>query len=143
SLLEDQDYIRSFLATSRARLLHNRLAAESLLSEAGVAFHDRGNAGLFMWIDLGPFLPVAETGGDGWAAQKLIAERLVQAGVVLQSGETYRAPRPGWFRLTFSLDEESMREGIRRRVPLPSARSVVVGALKLGHTTPVLDDVEK
>ncbi|KAI0420287.1 PLP-dependent transferase [Xylaria grammica] len=124
SLLEDQDYIRSFLATSRARLLHNRLVAESLLSEAGVAFHDHGNAGLFMWVDLRPFLPVAETGGDGWAAQKLIAERLEQAGVVLQSGETYRAPRPGWFRLTFSLDEESLREGIRRLSRVISGASV-------------------
>ncbi|KAF2964933.1 hypothetical protein GQX73_g8650 [Xylaria multiplex] len=114
SLLEDQDYIRSFLDKSRARLLQNRLAAESLLSEAGIAFHDAGNAGLFMWIDLSPFLPVAETNGDSWAAQRLIAERLEQAGVILQSGESYRAPEPGWCRLVFSLEEESLREGIRR-----------------------------
>ncbi|KAI0531850.1 pyridoxal phosphate-dependent transferase [Xylaria digitata] len=68
SLLEDQDCIRSFLDKSRVRLLQNRLLAEPLLSEAGIAFHDAGNAGLFLWIDLGPFLPVAETNGDGWAA---------------------------------------------------------------------------
>ncbi|GAP84010.1 putative classes I and II family [Rosellinia necatrix] len=114
SLLEDQDYIRSFLEESHARLLQNRLLAESLLSRAGIDFHDKGNAGLFIWLDLNPFLPITETNGDGWSAQRLLSERLEQAGVSMSTGESYRAPEPGRFRLVFSLDEASLREGIRR-----------------------------
>ncbi|KAI0445492.1 PLP-dependent transferase [Xylaria telfairii] len=114
SFLENQEFIRSFLEKSHARLLHNRLVAESLLSQAGIGSHDKGNAGLFMWLDLSPFLPLKETTGDGWSAQRLLSERLDQAGVSMSTGETYRAPKPGMFRLVFSLDEESLREGIRR-----------------------------
>ncbi|KAI3318157.1 PLP-dependent transferase [Xylariaceae sp. AK1471] len=114
SFLEDQEYIRTFLETSHAGLLRNRLLAESLLSQAGIRFHDQGNAGLFIWLDLGPFLPVKETNGDGLSAQRLLSERLEEAGVSMSTGESYRAPEPGRFRLVFSLDEESLREGIKR-----------------------------
>ncbi|KAI0491165.1 PLP-dependent transferase [Xylaria cf. heliscus] len=114
SLLEDEDFIKSFFENSRARLLHNRLLAESLLSQAGIGFHDKGNSGFFIWLDLSPFLPIEQTKGDGWAAQRLLSQRLYVAGVFMSTGESYRAPDPGMFRLIFSLDEETLREGIRR-----------------------------
>lgn len=72
------------------------------------------NAGLFIWMDLSPYLPVSETNGDGWAAQRLLSDRLQQAGVYLSDGGTYRAPTPGKFRLVFSVDEDILREGIKR-----------------------------
>ncbi|KAI0405233.1 PLP-dependent transferase [Xylaria palmicola] len=105
---------RPFLEKSRARLLRDRLLAESLLSQAGIRFHDQGNAGFFIWLDLSPFLPIAEAKGDGWLAQRLLSERLEQAGVSMSTGEAYRAPEPGRFRVVFSLDEESLKEGIQR-----------------------------
>lgn len=114
SFLEDQEHVRSFLEKSHLRLLQHRLLAESLLSEAGIPFHDKGNAGLFIWLNLSAFLPVKGSNGDGWWAQRLLSERLEQAGVSMSTGESYRAPEPGMFRLIFSLDEPSLREGIRR-----------------------------
>ncbi|KAI0454571.1 PLP-dependent transferase [Xylaria acuta] len=113
-----------FTEKSNARLLHHRLVAESLLSQAGIGFHDKGNAELFIWLDLSPFLPVKETNGDGWSAQKLLLERLEQAGVSMSTGESYRAPDLGMFRIIFSLDEESLREGIRRISRVVSGASV-------------------
>ncbi|KAI0197338.1 pyridoxal phosphate-dependent transferase [Xylaria flabelliformis] len=124
SLLENQDFLRSFLEKSQARLLHNRLLAESLLSQAGISFHDKGNAGFFIWIDLSPFLPIEETSGDGLKAQKLLSERLEEAGVSMATGETYRAPEPGMFRVIFSVDEDTLREGIRRISRVVSGASV-------------------
>jgi hypothetical protein len=41
-LLEDQDYVDTLLAKSSALLSKHRLIAESLLSQAGITFHDKG-----------------------------------------------------------------------------------------------------
>ncbi|KAI0909023.1 PLP-dependent transferase [Ustulina deusta] len=114
SLLEDRGYVRSLLEKSQTRLLRNRLLAESLLSEVGFDFHNDGNAGFFIWLDLSPFLPVKETNGDGWAAEELLSERITKEGVTMATGRAYQAPEPGRFRFIFSLDEETLREGIRR-----------------------------
>ncbi|KAI1753399.1 hypothetical protein F4782DRAFT_497949 [Xylaria castorea] len=102
----------------------NRLVAESLLSQAGTGFHDKGNSGLFLWLDLIPFLPIGETTGDGWKAQRLLSERLEQTGALMSAGETYRTPVPGTFRLIFSLHEKSLRDGLRRISRVVSGRFV-------------------
>ncbi|KAI1424379.1 PLP-dependent transferase [Xylaria sp. FL1777] len=114
SFLGDQAYVRSYLKKARASLWHNRQLAESLLSEASIDFYKEGNAGLFIWVDLSSALPLKEANGDGWLAERLLLERLVQAGVSLSPGKEFRALRPGRFRLVFSLDEETLREGIKR-----------------------------
>ncbi|KAI0814345.1 PLP-dependent transferase [Xylaria sp. FL0064] len=114
SFLEDQAYVRSYLEKARARLLQNRLLAESLLSAASIDFYNNGNAGLFLWLDLSSALPLKEANGDGWLAEKMLSERLAKAGVTMSTGKAYRAPLPGRFRLLFSFDEDSVRQGIQR-----------------------------
>ncbi|OTB00780.1 hypothetical protein M426DRAFT_15136 [Hypoxylon sp. CI-4A] len=113
-LLEDQAYLAKFLEKSRATLQRGRLLAEELLAQVGISYHDKGNAGLFMWLDLAPFLPLDETNGDGWAAERLLSKRLEQAGVVMSTGEQYRASTPGKFRFVFCLEEDEVREGVKR-----------------------------
>ncbi|KAI1352090.1 PLP-dependent transferase [Xylaria sp. FL0043] len=123
SFLEDQAYVRSYLEKARARLLQNRMLAESLLSAASIDFYNDGNAGLFLWLDLSSALPLEEANGDGWLAEKMLSERLAKAGVTMSTGKAYRAPLPGRFRLLFSFDEDSVREGIRRISSVVSGRS--------------------
>lgn len=72
------------------------------------------NAGLFVWLDLSPYLRLQETNGDGWAAERILAKRLTQGGVVMSTGERYQSEVPGWFRMIFSYDEATLREGIKR-----------------------------
>ncbi|KAK6953322.1 hypothetical protein Daesc_005625 [Daldinia eschscholtzii] len=112
--LDDQEYVTKFLEKSQSLLLRNRLIAEELLDQAGVGYHKKGNAGLFIWLDLAPFLPVGETNGDGWEAEKLLSQRFAQAGVTMSTGGQYHAPKPGGFRLVYSFPEDALREGIRR-----------------------------
>ncbi|KAI1385379.1 acc synthase [Hypoxylon trugodes] len=112
--LEDQKYVAEFLKKSQSLLLRNRLLAEDLLSQAGINFHRKGNAGLFIWLDLTPFLPLKETDGDGWAAERLLSKRLNEAGVIMATGEAYHAPGPGRFRLVFCFEDAILKEGIRR-----------------------------
>ncbi|KAI1371326.1 acc synthase [Hypoxylon crocopeplum] len=113
-ILEDQDYVAKFLEKSGQVLLQSRLLAEDLLTQAGISFHQKGNAGFFIWLNLAPHLPLKESNGDGWAAERLLYRRLAQGGVIMTGGEVYHAPSPGRFRLVFCLKEDTLREGIRR-----------------------------
>ncbi|PQE09167.1 classes I and II family protein [Rutstroemia sp. NJR-2017a WRK4] len=65
-------------------------------------------------VYLSPYLPLTETNGDGWAAERLLVKRFTEAGVLMDAGEGYRAPHPGRFRLMFTIDESTLREGFRR-----------------------------
>lgn len=83
------------------------------------------NAGLFIWIDLSPFLRssdseseqweiVNKSHDDGWRAERALMKRLLEAGVVLDHGEGYACSYPGWFRLMYPVGEDTLREGITR-----------------------------
>lgn len=74
------------------------------------------NAGLFLWLDLSAHLPLQQSGCDGWAAQDILARRFEQAGVIMSNGSSYRAPKPGYFRVVHSLPKETLRKGIERYV---------------------------
>ncbi|KAI1771506.1 acc synthase [Hypoxylon cercidicola] len=113
-LLEDQDYVAKFLEKSQSLLSQARSLAEDLLTEAGIQFHQKGNAGFFMWLDLMPYLPLNETNGDGWAAERLLSQRFAEAGVIMSAGGPYKAPSPGRFRFVFCIKEDAMREGVKR-----------------------------
>ncbi|OGM48609.1 hypothetical protein ABOM_002012 [Aspergillus bombycis] len=112
--LEDQEFVAKFLQRSHHRLLQSRLLAEDLLSREGIGYSQKGNAGFFLWLDLSAFLPLHETHGDGWAAQRLLTDRFSKAGVIMSTGAEYRAPSPGRFRLVFCVDPDTLREGIKR-----------------------------
>ena len=72
------------------------------------------NAGRFLWLDVRPFLPLNEAGGDGWAAEQLLLDRLRRRGVMVGLGKRYFATEPGHFRIVFSVEEAVIREGIQR-----------------------------
>jgi hypothetical protein len=71
---------------------------------------------MFLWLDLSAHLPLAECDGDGWAAQRLLSKRFLEAGTTMCNGESYHAPNPGRFRLVFSVEKEALKEGIRRSI---------------------------
>lgn len=67
-----------------------------------------------MWLDLSPYLALSETNGDGWAAERLLSKKLRDNGVEMSTGERYQSELPGFFRMIFSYDKASLREGIKR-----------------------------
>ncbi|KAI1268178.1 acc synthase [Xylariaceae sp. FL1019] len=113
-ILEDQTFVIPFLEKSSRCLTQARALAEQLLTEINISYHKPGNAGFFLWLDLSPYLPSSEASGDGWTAHRQLAQRFRNTGVIMSSGETYKAPHPGRFRLIFSIPESSLREGVRR-----------------------------
>jgi 1-aminocyclopropane-1-carboxylate synthase len=70
-----------------------------------------GNAGFFVYLDLSPYLP-KELDGEA-NADFALARKLVNAGVFLHPREEH-APRPGWFRMVYTHDEEVIKEGLKR-----------------------------
>lgn len=70
-----------------------------------------------MWLDLSPQPPLSEADGDGWTAEKLLSERFTRAGVMVDPGAEYHSPEPGRFRLMFCVEEDTLREGVRRWAP--------------------------
>ncbi|KAJ5625448.1 hypothetical protein N7510_001757 [Penicillium lagena] len=113
-ILDNQEFVEKFLHTSHRLLLRNRLLAEDLLSQAGIRFYDEGNAGFFVWLDLSAHLGMEDAHEGGWTAEKRLSGRLKSAGVIMSTGEEYHAQEPGRFRLIFCVDEDTLREGIRR-----------------------------
>lgn len=112
-MLEDEAWLDAFLAESRQKLGETSTLTRQLLQEKGIPFWEASRAGFFLWIDLRAWL--AGTGKeDLWEAEREINERFTKCGVFLTSGEGMWAEEAGWFRVVFSLDEVTLREGFGR-----------------------------
>ncbi|QRD93146.1 acc synthase [Aspergillus flavus] len=75
--------------------------------------------GIFLWVDLSRCLnPTLIADQGGWAAELDLSSRLLQIGVRMSSGYAYHNEVPGWFRITFSVEMETLEEGLSRYVPL-------------------------
>lgn len=114
TILEDKKFIESYTKKSRELLSQNYAVATKILDDTGIDYVRNGNAGFFIWIDLAPFLSTKEADDSGWNAEKKLAAAITEAGVPLASGFKYRSERPGWFRILFTVDKESLEEALKR-----------------------------
>lgn len=111
-LLEDESWLDAFLQRSQRALADASALARNLLTEKTVPFDETANAGFFLWLDVRQFLQ--RTGKEGWEAERELNNRFVAKKVYLTSGELQHAEEPGLFRLVFTYDEQTTREGLRR-----------------------------
>jgi DNA-binding transcriptional MocR family regulator len=112
-MLEDEAWLDAFLAESRRKLGETSTLTRRLLREKGIPFWEAGRAGFFLWVDLRAWL--AGTGKeDAWEAERVVNGRFTECSVFLSSGESMKAEEAGWFRVVFSYDEETLREGLGR-----------------------------
>ncbi len=77
---------------------------------------DARNAGFFLYIDLGPYLPaLTKTGAsDERDREFALAQKLLDGGVGLHPCEEHNGTA-GHFRLVFSsFDRDTLAEGLRR-----------------------------
>jgi 1-aminocyclopropane-1-carboxylate synthase len=113
AMLEDEAWLDGFLAESQQKLGETSTLARQLLREKGIPFWEATRAGFFLWIDLRAWL-----GGAGkedlWEAEREINDRFTKCGVFLSTGESMKAEEAGWFRVVFSYDEATLREGLSR-----------------------------
>jgi len=113
AMLEDSAWLDAFLAESQSKLAEASMLTRELLREKGIPFWEAGRAGFFLWVDLRKWL--AGTGKeDLWEAERVVDGWFKEGGVHLTSGEGMKAEEAGWFRVVFSYDEETLREGLGR-----------------------------
>ncbi|KAF2274580.1 1-aminocyclopropane-1-carboxylate synthase 1 [Westerdykella ornata] len=109
TILEDKEFHDAFLEKSNAALREHQGIATKMLTEAGIPFAPKPNAGFFLWIDLSKCLR-----GEDWQAETILKGKLFEAGIEMSSGEAYHAETPGWFRFIFSVNRDVVLEGLRR-----------------------------
>lgn len=113
AIFEDRDWCRWFIALSRERIAKAYEFATSRLREIGIRYLE-ANAGFFVLIDLGPWLPPAD-GATQKEREFKLAEQFLEGDIFLHPGEEH-ALEPGRFRLVYTQREEIVEEGLRRSV---------------------------
>jgi 1-aminocyclopropane-1-carboxylate synthase len=112
AMLQDTDWMDGFLATSRKRVEEAYMFITKRLGEMGVRYAEGTNAGLFVFVDLSPWL-IEDRGQGQEAREQELARRAFDKGLGLQPGEEH-AREVGWFRLVYTLDRGIVDEGLRR-----------------------------
>ncbi|KAM0254606.1 hypothetical protein ACHAQJ_006642 [Trichoderma viride] len=115
TMLEDREWCREFLKTSRSRISEAFRLVTTELSRIGVKYLPGSNAGFFLWIDLSPYLPPESSGLSKSEREFALAQKLLDGRVFLHPGEEH-ALEPGWFRLVYTQDPLVVLEGIKRYV---------------------------
>lgn len=108
-ILEDQKWLNGFFQRSSARLTSSYQLATGLFDRKGIQYLKGTNYGFFLWVDLRPFLPTIS-----WEAESELSQDFTANNVTINAGRTFASPEPGWFRVIFPLEEETLREGLRR-----------------------------
>lgn len=113
-ILEDEAGKEAFVAKSSETAARNSGRVRAVLDQAGVPYSRKANAGFFLWVDFGKFLP--NVTGDQWAVERAFTQQLQRQNVFLSAGQGQRAPRAGFYRLCFSQPDAALKEGLRRLV---------------------------
>ena len=115
AMLEDREWCRSFITTSRQRIAEAYKFVTGRLRDMGVPYLRGGNAGFFVWIDLSAYLPPERDGLLQQEREFALAQRFVDVGVFLHPGEEHSLV-PGWFRMVYTMERSIVDEGLKRSV---------------------------
>ncbi|KAK0565889.1 hypothetical protein OC844_000997 [Tilletia horrida] len=117
ALLTDAHFFPRFVATNRARLSASYETIKSWLQHHGIRYQP-ANAGHFVMVDFTPLLPTVDKDGkkitDLRDADTMLWAKALEHKVAITPGSNYAYPRPGVFRVTFSLLPQALAEGLRR-----------------------------
>ncbi|EXA34374.1 hypothetical protein FOVG_14358 [Fusarium oxysporum f. sp. pisi HDV247] len=128
AMLEDRQWLRTFMERKLGLMVENHNIATSFFRRHGIRFYDT-NAGLFIWIDLRHLLipqrsprevdmnssSVGSSYTETYKEQEIkIADKCQKNGVMVAAGHVYMAEEYGWFRLTFTVGKDELKEGLDR-----------------------------
>lgn len=114
-ILENEKWLDGFFSRSRARLTSSYQLATKILDSKGIGYRKGTNAGFFLWVDLRPYLDASNTTIEArWQAEADLSAKFSAKNVSINAGRGFASPEPGWFRVIFSQEEKTFREGVRR-----------------------------
>lgn len=115
-LLENPETIERFTKTNQTRLAESYTVATEILHEHNVPFIP-AQGGHFLWMDLSQFIPSsfksAAALGDHEIEYRLW-DAMVDGGVHVYPGDTFAERKVGFYRLSFSVPPEVLKEGLTR-----------------------------
>ncbi|KAF4341576.1 plp-dependent transferase [Fusarium beomiforme] len=124
AMLEDRQWLRTFTERKLELMVENHNIATSFFHNHGIKFYNT-NAGVFIWIDLRHLLVLQSSTGEAepdmtayvktYKQQEIeIMEKCQGNGVMIAPGHVYMAEEYGWFRLTFTVGTDALKEGLDR-----------------------------
>jgi 1-aminocyclopropane-1-carboxylate synthase 1/2/6 len=126
-LLADTAWTESFLTESRTRLATAYRRTTEALDAAGIPYLP-ATAGLFVYLDLRPFLPEPT-----FEAERALADRIfTEAHLHLTPGAAFHTPTPGYYRLCFTTTPAAVTTAVERLCRLDWHVSAT-GNRDLGH----------
>ncbi|KAG2625133.1 1-aminocyclopropane-1-carboxylate synthase 7-like [Panicum virgatum] len=97
AMLSDAAFAAAYVGANRARLRERWDHMAAGLARAGLTCL-RGNAGLFVWVDMRPLLEEATVAGELRLWRQVVAE----ARLNISPGSSCHCSEPGWFRVCFA-----------------------------------------
>ncbi|KAK7570857.1 hypothetical protein V3481_018952 [Fusarium oxysporum f. sp. vasinfectum] len=125
AMLEDRQWLQTFTEKKLELMVENHKIATSFFHDHGIQFYNT-NAGLFIWMDLRYLLTLQTSTGEAdlsaissevntYKQQEIeIMEKGQGNGVMIAPGHVYLAEEYGWFRLTFTVGKDALKEGLNR-----------------------------
>ncbi|EED13704.1 acc synthase, putative [Talaromyces stipitatus ATCC 10500] len=128
SMLEDHEWRKTFFAKNQSIMANNYALVIKFFKEQDIGFFHM-NAATFVWVDLRrymlprnmrsrdayPMLQVTDPNVGLYLEREAKVIRICSRnGVMIKPGSAYKTEELGWFRVTFTLPEHVLLEGLRR-----------------------------
>ncbi|KAK7516254.1 pyridoxal phosphate-dependent transferase [Phyllosticta citriasiana] len=106
ALLSDPAVTDSFIALNKTRLAVAYETIAKFFRTRRIQYVP-ANAGIFVWAKLSDKV-------ETWEQEADLSKVLAEKQVAVSSGKGYAAAAPGWYRLSFAMEPEDLREGLER-----------------------------
>ncbi|EFP93298.2 uncharacterized protein PGTG_19066 [Puccinia graminis f. sp. tritici CRL 75-36-700-3] len=119
---DHQEFLESYLIESKKRLLKAHQTVTEKLKELKIDYNNPSNGGFFLMIDLSRYLREPSdlnkdkqtAGGSRTEEEKLFQILLKEYKIYMAPGNVYNYPKPGFFRLTFTVPPDHLDLGLQR-----------------------------
>ncbi|KAF8251923.1 ACC synthase [Wilcoxina mikolae CBS 423.85] len=111
AILSDNQFLEKWMRTNKRRLGEQYRRVAAILKQYGIKYHNKGNAALFLWVDLTEYLPPRV---DALKGERQLTQRFIDGGVYLAPSGAFQGEQPGWFRIVFSMLD--IEVGLRRMI---------------------------
>ncbi|POW10400.1 hypothetical protein PSTT_06046 [Puccinia striiformis] len=115
-----QDFLASYLKENRIRLSTAHQMVTDSLKQLKISFNNPSNGGFFLMIDLSRYIDSnddekeTEGGTNNTAEERLFERLLKECKIYIAPGKVYNYPKPGFFRLTFTVPSDQLELGLKR-----------------------------
>lgn len=114
NIIADGAWVEGYIAKNRQLLAANYRIAVAWARKHRITYAPGSNSAFFLWINLGKAYRdrQADTGIENNEDEAM--NLMLDHKVFVAAGRSFGAEEEGWFRLVFSVDKETLMEGLKR-----------------------------